>query len=835
MVNRKKKRRLSMPRQIFNTKLPHGNIQVAFNDETVEPIEMQIYEDIGDDPWSGESGITAKAFRNALKDVPKTRPLDLRINSNGGDVREGLGIKTCLDEWQGRKTASIDGIAASVASWLPMNFDEIRAPAHAQMFIHDAWGMCMGNAADMTSQALELDKTSNQIAEIYSRKTKKPVDEMRDLMRPGTLMTATEAKDLGFIDKITDGEALANFRPIQISNMRARLAILNKLIPAPQGGQPTKHKQMNRKQKIALLNKWGISVSKNATDAFIEAMWNGVKSTLPKNAAKFKNGKDGDHADDCDCADCAMKNAPEPDEEDPDADADDGAPGTEGELFRAATENKRLAAKMKNFLEKQRVTAIQNRLDKFVEEGRIQGADVPGWMNLAIGAADDNDGKNPILMQLEKLPIKLPGRNPVDFQVDVIGNDDGSTVDGLGKIVNRLREPIEFYSRNRKTPEGNIARLTVAQNSKQIARLLGKMKAFDKKTGELIGPLRALWDKFELSPQMNANTMVTGLLRQVILSEIMRAFRRAFTPLTYFSHNFGIVPLEGTDIIQVPYYPLSTVQSTEFLYANGYQIAANAQTLSKAITVGGIGNGVATAGSGRKYQSLQFEAYEIRRQPWLDIQKLMVMAGEQLALDVRADIIGTQICAANFGNAIWTGQPGGFDHTVIGNTLMLAANNAFWPKRGRNVVVGTAYHANASIDPGLYPFLYSGNTDVLDEAEIKNKYRFENVTEDPILPINNYIQGGSGNVVNGLDPYLAGYMCWPSAVLIATAPIMPSPGVMKKLLAYEQITDDQTDLTFSYRFMGAELLDVDQQVIECAYGSGLGELRALFRLTSQGN
>ena len=211
------------------------------------------------------------------------------------------------------------------------------------------------------------------------------------------------------------------------------------------------------------------------------------------------------------------------------------------------------------------------------------------------------------------------------------------------------------------------------------------------------------------------------------------------------------------------------------------------------------------------------------------------MAGEQLALDVRADIIGTQICAANFGNAIWTGGPGGFDHTVIGNVLMLAANNAFWPKRGRNVVVGTAYHANASIDPGLYPFLTSGSTDILDEAEIKNKYRFENITEDAILPIAQYIQGGTGNVVNGLDPNLAGYICWPSAVLIATAPIMPSPGVLKKLVAFEQITDDQTDLTFTYRFWGSESSDVDNEVIECAYGSGLGELKALFRLTSQGN
>ena len=315
----------------------------------------------------------------------------------------------------------------------------------------------------------------------------------------------------------------------------------------------------------------------------------------------------------------------------------------------------------------------------------------------------------------------------------------------------------------------------------------------------------------------------------------MRAFRREFASLSYFAHNFGNVPLEGTDVVQVPYYPLATTASTEFTYANGYVIGANAVTSAKNITVGGVGNGVATPGSGRKYQTLQFTGYQIRRYPWLDIQKLSVMAGEQLAIDVRADIIGTQICAANFGNAIWTGAPGGFDHTVIGGVLMLAANNAFWPKRGRNIVVGTSYHANASIDPGLYPYLYSGNTDILNEGSIKNKYRFENLQEDALLPIANSIQGGSGNLVAGLDPYLAGYICWPSAVLIATAPIMPPPGVLKKLIAYEQVTDDQTNLAFTYQFFGTETSNADSEIIECTYGSGLGELKALFRLTSQGN
>ncbi len=63
---------------------------------------------------------------------------------------------------------------------------------------------------------------------------------------------------------------------------------------------------------------------------------------------------------------------------------------------------------------------------------------------------------------------------------------------------------------------------------------------------------------------------------------------------------------------------------------------------------------------------------------------------------------------------------------------------------------------------------------------------------------------------------------------------MPPPGVLKKLVAYEQITDDQTGLSFTYQFFGDEVRNRDNEIIECSYGSGLGELKALFRLTSQG-
>lgn len=826
-----------MPKETKKLSKGPFNLSVTYDKASQEPVQLMIYQDIGDDPFGGE-GFTSQDFLEITKDLDRNQPIDFRINTAGGLVWEGMAIKTLIDEWKGKKTGSIDGMAASVGSWLLCNKDiELRAPRHAQMFIHPAWGLVMGNAEDMRNEADNLEKTTGQIAEIYSRKTGKPVSEWLELMTANSLFTAEEANKLGLIDRLTDEEPISNFSAIQVRNMKAKLATLNSL------RQPITQKQniMNRKEKIALLNKWGVSVSKNASDDFIEKMLKGIQSTLPQNAATFKNGNDGEHKADCTCAECSMKNAPEPSQEPPGSDAPGATKEKETELFTAATANRltKMEEQMNRQFQAQRRTIIQSSLDKLVEAGKLTGNAVAKWLNLAL-KEEEVDGVNPIVEQLNSLPASnLPGREPLNI---VIGESD--SLADLEKNIKNLYQAQDHYNRNKTGPRTLSERQEIGDRSKTMSRLVNRLKKYSAKenfnsiTGpmpELVGPLREAWDSWAAGSPHNANTMSTQLLRQIIMSEVMRAFRRQFASLSIFCHNFGNVPLEGTDKMEVPYYPLDTVPSTEFNYANGYVINPNAQTLYKEVFVGGIGNGVATPGSGRKYKALQFTAYEIRRQPWLDIQKLSVMAGEQLAIDVRADILGTQINAANFGNAIWTGAAGGFDHTVVGNVLLLAAINAFWPLRGRNVVLNPAYYTNLAIDPGITPLLAIGTTDVLREGIVGGLYGFENIIHDPLIPVLNSIRGGDGAAVAGTDVNEAGFMAWPSAVLVATAPIMPPPGVLRKLLAYEQITDDQTGLAFTYQFFGDETRNRDNEIIECSYGSGLGELKALFRLTSQGN
>ncbi len=67
--------------------------------------------------------------------------------------------------------------------------------------VHDAWGLCVGSAADMLEAADLLDKTSDNIAAIYARRTRLPAWSWRDAMRAETWYTADEAVAAGLADR----------------------------------------------------------------------------------------------------------------------------------------------------------------------------------------------------------------------------------------------------------------------------------------------------------------------------------------------------------------------------------------------------------------------------------------------------------------------------------------------------------------------------------------------------------------------------------------------------------------------------------------------------------
>lgn len=168
--------------------------------------EILIYEDVGAG-WFG--GVTAKQFAADLKGLGPVESIDVRINSYGGDVFDGLAIYRQLVDHPAQIIAHVDGVAASIASIIAMSGDEIVMAEAGFLMIHNAWGMAVGNANDVRAYADRLEAVSDQLAGVYVARTGKQKKTVCDLMDAETWFTAEEAIANGFATSVVANQQMA--------------------------------------------------------------------------------------------------------------------------------------------------------------------------------------------------------------------------------------------------------------------------------------------------------------------------------------------------------------------------------------------------------------------------------------------------------------------------------------------------------------------------------------------------------------------------------------------------------------------------------------------------
>ena len=156
----------------------------------------------------GSGGLKAGDFQKQLEKV-RGSALHISINSNGGDVTDGFAIYNMLARHSSRKVVTIEGIAASMASVIAMVGDTIIMPQNALMMIHNPWGSIAGGADQIESFGGALKRMQANIVSAYTKRTKQPADKIQAMMDRETWLTAAEAVELGFADKIEGGLDMA--------------------------------------------------------------------------------------------------------------------------------------------------------------------------------------------------------------------------------------------------------------------------------------------------------------------------------------------------------------------------------------------------------------------------------------------------------------------------------------------------------------------------------------------------------------------------------------------------------------------------------------------------
>lgn len=171
--------------------------------------------------WLGYDAVAPKKVENALNNAEGEVELD--VASGGGDVFAASEIYTMLKNYPGKVTVNIQGLAASAASVISMAGDVVNMSPTAQMMIHKAWTVTMGNSDDLEHDSKMMDSTDQSIVNAYEAKTGLGREEILKMMSDETWMTAQDAVDKGFADAISTGQK----EPAQVVNAKTQ-PLLNK-------------------------------------------------------------------------------------------------------------------------------------------------------------------------------------------------------------------------------------------------------------------------------------------------------------------------------------------------------------------------------------------------------------------------------------------------------------------------------------------------------------------------------------------------------------------------------------------------------------------------------
>lgn len=170
------------------------------NDEA----DLYIYGTIGGGFWT--SGVSANDVRHTLQDL-KVKTLNVHIQSNGGDVFEGVAIGNLLKNNAAKVHVFIDGIAASAASVIAMAGDTITMPKNTMLMIHRASTIAYGHKEDLQKAVSMLEKVDKAVAASYAERFKGESLELEKMLDDETWLTAEDAQYYGLCDEIADSES----------------------------------------------------------------------------------------------------------------------------------------------------------------------------------------------------------------------------------------------------------------------------------------------------------------------------------------------------------------------------------------------------------------------------------------------------------------------------------------------------------------------------------------------------------------------------------------------------------------------------------------------------
>ncbi|MCX7099911.1 MAG: Clp protease ClpP, partial [Methylobacter sp.] len=189
--------------------------QMSYND-------IYIYKPIGPRTEDDCEVVTAEDVMRQLDWSEDCEEVVVHVNSPGGSYHEGIAIFNALNACQKHLTVKIEGMAASIASIIILAADEIVMSPFARIMTHRVKGVSKGNAAQMRTDAAEIETFEATLLEIYSRRTGLTPEECRTkfLADTDTWFTAEEAVAAKMADRIEEGKLQIGIKTMISTSMQ---------------------------------------------------------------------------------------------------------------------------------------------------------------------------------------------------------------------------------------------------------------------------------------------------------------------------------------------------------------------------------------------------------------------------------------------------------------------------------------------------------------------------------------------------------------------------------------------------------------------------------------
>lgn len=153
--------------------------------------------------------VSASDFVKELRNLEQTnQTINVRINSGGGSVFEGLAIYNAMKQSTCTIETYIDGVAASMASIVALGGKKCHMSKTARIMTHQPSTGSYGNKEEHEKNIALLAGIEKTMLAIYSAKTGKTEEECRTSFMNGgdTWFTADDAMTAGLVDNIYDAD-----------------------------------------------------------------------------------------------------------------------------------------------------------------------------------------------------------------------------------------------------------------------------------------------------------------------------------------------------------------------------------------------------------------------------------------------------------------------------------------------------------------------------------------------------------------------------------------------------------------------------------------------------